>query len=61
MMSAREDILQNRSNMAEKLGFLGRIIHGHDPRTWLKDLKSYLGEVFDYAAAEELSDRMDSE
>ena len=32
------------SNSAEKLGFLGRIAHGTNPRTWLKELRSRLGE-----------------
>lgn len=49
----REDILQNRSNVAEKLGFLGRIIHGLKPQAWLKELKVRLGEVVDYAEASE--------
>lgn len=49
----REDILQNRSNVAEKLGFLGRIIHGLKPQAWLKELKVRLGEVVDYAEAAE--------
>lgn len=43
-MVTREDILQNRSNMAEKLGFLGRIIHGLKPQAWLRELKARLGE-----------------
>ena len=49
----REEILQNRSNVAEKLGFLGRIIHGLKPPAWLKELKVRLGEVVDYAEASE--------
>ena len=49
----REDILQNRSNVAEKLGFLCRIIHGLKPQAWLKELKVRLGEVVDYAEASE--------
>jgi hypothetical protein len=52
-MVTREDILQNRSNVAEKLGFLGRIIHGLKPPAWLKELKVRLGEVVDYADAAE--------
>ena len=45
----REDILQNRSNVSENLGFLCRLIHGVSPRNWLKELKLRLGEVADYA------------
>ncbi len=52
-MVTREDILQNRSNVAEKLGFLGRIIHGVKPQAWLKELRVRLGETVDYAEASE--------
>ena len=48
---AREDIRHNRGNIAERLGFLRRIIHGHNSRAWLMELKSCLGEVVDYAEA----------
>jgi curved DNA-binding protein CbpA len=51
----KDDIRHNRSNVAERLGFLGRLIHGLDPRGWLKELKLRFGEAVDYAAAE-LSD-----
>jgi curved DNA-binding protein CbpA len=47
----RESILQNRHNIAEKLGFLGRLIHGHNPRAWLKELRRRLSEPVDYAEA----------
>jgi hypothetical protein len=50
-MITRADILQNRVNVAEKLGSLGRIIHGLKPQAWLKELKVRLGEVVDYAEA----------
>jgi hypothetical protein len=52
-MVTREGILQNHGNVAEKLGFLGRIIHGLKPPAWLKELKVRLGEVVDYADASE--------
>jgi hypothetical protein len=45
----REDILQNRSNVAEKLGFLGRLIHGVRLSGWLKELRIRLGETVDCA------------
>jgi len=45
----KEDIRHNRGNVAEKLGFLGRVVHGSNPRLWLKSLKSRLGEAMDYA------------
>lgn len=46
---AREDIRHNRGNVAERLGFLGRLIHGHNPRAWVKELKTRLSEPVDYA------------
>jgi hypothetical protein len=47
----REDILRNRSNVAERLGFLGRLIHGLTLGAWLKDLKARVGEIADYVEA----------
>ena len=47
----KDDIRQNRDNVAERLGFLARPIHGVNPRVWLKELKARLGEVVDYAEA----------
>ncbi len=47
----REEILHNRGNVAEKLGFLGRLIHGLNPRAWCKELKVRVGETVDYAEA----------
>ena len=47
----KADIRHNRGNAAERLGFLRRIIHGHDPRVWLKELKRCLGEVVDCSEA----------
>lgn len=55
MSFTKEDIRHNRGNVAERLGFWGRLIHGHNPRAWMKQLKSCLGEAVDYAAVE-LSD-----
>ncbi len=45
------DIRHNRGNVAERLGYLGRLIHGSNPRAWLKELKLRLGESLDYAEA----------
>jgi hypothetical protein len=47
----KDDIRHNRGNVAERLGFLGRLIHGSNPRAWLKELKLRLGESLDYAEA----------
>ena len=46
--STKEDIRQNRCNIAEKLRFLGRITHSTNPRTWLKELRSRLEEPMDF-------------
>jgi curved DNA-binding protein CbpA len=49
--AAKDDIRQNRNNLAERLGFLGRLVHGHNLRTWLRELKRRLGEPVNYAEA----------
>jgi curved DNA-binding protein CbpA len=41
----KEDIRANRNNVAEQLGFLCRIVHGVDPRGWVNELRSKLGEA----------------
>jgi hypothetical protein len=41
----KDDIRHNRSNVGERLGFLGRLIHGLNPRGWLKELKLRFGEA----------------
>jgi hypothetical protein len=46
----KDDIRHNRNNAAERLRFLGRLIHGHRPRAWLKELKARIGEVADSSA-----------
>lgn len=42
--TTRQDILANRCNIAEKLGFLGRVVHGKSKAEWLKDLQLRIGE-----------------
>jgi hypothetical protein len=44
----KDDIRHNRGNVAERLGFSGRLIHGHNPRAWVKELKTRLSEPVDY-------------
>jgi hypothetical protein len=46
----KDDIRRNRENVAEKLAFLGRVIHGSNPRAWLKDVRQRIGEKTDYVA-----------
>ena len=47
----KDDIRRNRNSAAERLGFLGRVIHGTNPRDWLKDLQQRIGERVHSAAA----------
>jgi len=46
--TTKEAIRQNRANVAERLGFLGRVVHGSNPRLWLRTLNARLGEAADY-------------
>jgi hypothetical protein len=41
--STKDDIRRNRDNVAERLKFLGRVIHGTNPRPWLKELQRRIG------------------
>ncbi|MGB9487619.1 MAG: hypothetical protein WCD04_16090 [Terriglobia bacterium] len=45
--TTKEAIRQNRANVAEQLGFLGRVVHGSNPRIWLRSLTARLGEAAD--------------
>jgi hypothetical protein len=47
----KDDVRRNRNNAAERLGFLGRVIHGTNPRAWLKEVRQRVGEGIDFAAA----------
>jgi len=47
----RDDIRGNRGNAAERLGFLGRVIHGTNPRVWLKEVRQHVGEGIDFEIA----------
>lgn len=47
----KEDIRRNRDNIGERLGFLGRVIHGTNPRAWLKEIRQCLGEKADSPSA----------
>jgi hypothetical protein len=49
--TTKEEIRKNHSGIAERLGFLGRVTHGANARTWLRDLKLRVGESVDYALA----------
>jgi curved DNA-binding protein CbpA len=54
--ATKDDIRHNRGNVAERLGFLGRLVHSHSRGAWLRELKIALGEVIDYAEAVERLD-----
>jgi hypothetical protein len=47
----KEDIRRNRDNVGERLGFLGRVVHGTNPRAWLKEMRQRLGEKVDLGSA----------
>src|SRR5271157_1094121 len=49
--TTKDDIRRNRNNAAERLGFLGRVIHGTNPRAWLTEVRQRIGETIDSAAA----------
>jgi hypothetical protein len=40
----KDDIRKNRDGAAERLGFVGRVMHGSNPRRWVQELKSRIGE-----------------
>ncbi len=44
----KDDIRRNCGNVAERLGFLGRVIHSTDSRVWMKELKARFGETTEY-------------
>jgi hypothetical protein len=48
---SKDDVCQNRNNAAECLGFLGRVIHGRNPRAWLKEVRGRIGERMDFPDA----------
>jgi hypothetical protein len=50
---AKDDIRRNRNNVGERLGFLGRVIHGTNPRAWLKEVRQRMGEGIQFAAMAE--------
>lgn len=49
----KDDIRRNRANAAERLGFISRVMHGRNSRTWLHNLRAVVGEPVDYALAVE--------
>src|SRR6202171_6210398 len=47
--TTRQDIRVHRDNVAESLGFLGRVVHGKNKAEWLKELRTRIGESPHYA------------
>lgn len=43
--TTRQEILANRNNVAENLGFLGRIVHGINKAEWLEELLARIGQL----------------
>jgi hypothetical protein len=43
--ASRQDVRLNRNNIAESLGFLGRIVHGKNKSEWLRELCLRTGET----------------
>jgi hypothetical protein len=48
---SKQQIRHNRENAAAQLGFLGRVIHGDNPRVWLKEIRQRIGEKLDFATS----------
>ena len=46
---SKEHIRRNRDNVGERLGFLGRVIHGTNPRAWVKEVLQRVGGKIDHA------------
>jgi hypothetical protein len=47
--TCRDDIRKNRGNVAQQLGFIGRVTHSSDPRRWSRELSSRIGETVNYS------------
>ena len=47
--TTRQDVRLNRNNIAESLGFLGRIVHGKNKSEWLRELRSRIGESLEFS------------
>ena len=51
--TTRDEIRRNRGNVASELGYIGRVMHGSNPRHWLRDLRQRVGEPVDYSLSTE--------
>ena len=48
---SKDDIRRNREHAAERLGFLGRVIHGNNPKHWMSEIRRRIGERTAYLVA----------
>jgi len=48
---AKEDIRRNQDNVGERLGFLRSVIHGANPKAWMKEIRQLLGGKIDFTSA----------
>ena len=48
MRTSKQAIRDNQENCADRLGYLGRIVHGKDQKTWCHELHNWLGEAVDH-------------
>jgi len=48
--ASKDDIRHNRDNIAERLRFQGRVVHGSNAKAWLKELRQRIGEKADSVA-----------
>src|SRR5437667_10417194 len=42
--TAKSDIRKNHDNIAERLGFLTRVVHGANLRAWLREVRQRVGD-----------------
>ncbi len=49
--TTKDDIRRNRGGVAERLGFIGRVMHGSNQRTWLREVKVRIGESAELASS----------
>lgn len=53
--TTRQDVRLNRNNIAESLGFLGRIVHGKIKSEWIRELCLRTGETLNPASLQQRS------
>ncbi|MGH9631084.1 MAG: hypothetical protein ACRD7E_22480 [Bryobacteraceae bacterium] len=49
--TTREDVRNNRDDLATRLGFIGRVVRGQRKKRWLHDVLKHAGEKADYVEA----------